>query len=447
MSDADATILLVDDEAAHLKTLEKLFSRKGYDVLTAEHGQLAVEILRERDVDLVITDLMMPKLDGMELLELVRTLRPGAEVIVMSAFGTIERAVAAIKVGAYDFITKPIKRDVILEATKKALERRALKAENRALKAQLAELKQSPHGIVGASHALRQSLEMAQQAARSDATVMLTGESGTGKELFARLIYKRSERADGPFVAVNCAAIPETILEAELFGYEKGAFTGATSRRIGRFEAADGGTLFLDEIAEVPLLMQVKLLRFVQEGTFERLGSNTTRHADVRIIAATHRDLEDEMARGNFREDLFYRLHVVPITIPPLRHRSEDVPLLAEHFLAVSREKNQRDLQRIAPEALDTLSAYSWPGNVRELENTIERAVVLDRDGVLDVDDLPSHIHERGDERRAITIPLGTPLDDVEATIIRETLKMTGGNKKLAASLLNISARTIYRKL
>ena len=445
MSEA-TRILLVDDEVAHVKTLERLFTREGYDVTTAEDGQEALDEVRASHFNLVITDLMMPEVDGMELLQLVKTLSPETEVILMTAFGTVERAVKGMKEGAYDFVSKPIKRAQILKSARQALERQALVAENRQLKAKLAEL-ENERSIVGQSPALREALDLGRQVASSDATVLLTGESGTGKELFARMIYEHSERADGPFVAVNCAALPESILESELFGYEEGAFTGADKRKIGRFEAADGGTLFLDEIGELSQQVQVKMLRVLQEGEFERLGSNTPTKVDLRIIAATHKDLEKELEEGAFREDLYYRLNVVNIDIPPLRHRIEDVPLLAEHFLSEYREKNNRDISGLGAEAIETLEDYPWPGNVRELENVIERAVVLDKDGVIDVDDLPQHIASHEGERRHITIPLGTTLEEIEQRVLHETLKMTGGDKKMTAKLLGIATRTVYRKL
>jgi two-component system response regulator HydG len=442
----DATILLVDDEVAHLKTLERVFAKEGYDVLTAENGDEALDVIRQEPVHLVITDLKMPGTDGMELLQLVQTVRPEAEVILMTAFGTVERAVEGMKQGAYDFVSKPIKRATILQAAKKALEKQALVAENRKLKAELANLK-NERSIVGQSPALREAIDMVRQVADTDATVLLTGESGTGKELFARMLVEESQRADQPFVTVNCAALPESILESELFGYEEGAFTGADEAKMGRFEAADGGTVFLDEIGELSPSVQVKLLRVLQEGTFERLGSNETTEVDVRIVAATHVDLEEAMHEGEFREDLYWRLNVVNVHIPPLRHRLEDVPLLAEHFLNHYRDKNDRDISGMSREALDALGDYNWPGNVRELENVIERAVVLDKDELVDVDDLPEHIIEHeGENNRYISVPVGTPLEEVERRVLDETLKMTDGNKKLTAKLLGIATRTVYRK-
>lgn len=440
------TVLLVDDEVAHLKTLERLFAREGFNVLTAEGGQAAIDLVREHQVHLVITDLMMPDLDGMDLMKVVQTLRPESEVILMTAFGTVERAVQGMKEGAYDFITKPIKRATILKSAHQALERQALMAENRQLKAQIAQLR-GERGIVGQSAALRESLRLVDQVAQADVTVLLTGESGTGKELFARMIYERSDRADKPFVTVNCAALPESILESELFGYEKGAFTGANQRRIGRFEAADGGTLFLDEIGELTPQVQVKLLRVLQESEFERLGSNESVKVDVRIIAATNRDLDEEMRAGRFREDLFWRLNVVNIHIPRLRDRLEDVPLLAEHFLNRFRQKNRRDIQGISRDAMQMLGRYTWPGNVRELENVMERAVVLDRDGVIDTDDLPETVSQNPVESRELSIPLGTTLEEIERRVIEETLRMTNGDKRLTANLLGIATRTIYRKI
>ncbi len=439
-------ILLVDDEIAHLKTLEKLFAREGYQVLSAEGGREALEQVRNHPVNLVITDLMMPELGGMELLKLVKTIRPEAEVILMTAFGTVELAVQGIKEGAYDFITKPIKRATIIKSAAQAIERQALVAENRVLKAQLAELKHE-RAIIGQSSCILKSVNLVKQVAASDVTVLLTGESGTGKELLARMIFEQSDRADKPFITVNCAALPESILESELFGYEKGAFTGANQRKIGRFEAAHQGTILLDEIGELSLSVQVKLLRVLQEGEFERLGSNTPVSVDVRIIAATNRDLEEEMRSGNFREDLYWRLNVVNIQAPPLRSRLDDVPLLAEHFLNTYAQKNRRTIRGISEEALQALSRYRWPGNVRELENAMERAVVLDRDGVVGLDDLPDSLAHATEDSRTITVPLGTTLEDIERRVIEQTLRLTNNDKKLTARLLGVATRTIYRKI
>ena len=442
----DARILLVDDEVAHLETLQRLFRKEGHQVVAASGGQEALDSMREEKFHLIITDLMMPDIDGMDVLKLARTLQPEAEVILMTAFGTVERAVEGMKEGAYDFVPKPIKRTTILQAAKKALQHQALVVENRQLKARLADLEEE-RTIVGQSPLTREAVDRVRQVAPSDATVLITGESGTGKELFAEMIHRLSHRSDGPFIAVNCAALPESILESELFGYEEGAFTGASEQKIGRFEAADGGTLFLDEIGEMSPQVQVKLLRVLQEGSFERLGANTPTEVDVRVVAATNRDLEEAMDAGEFREDLYYRLNVIDIKIPPLRHRMEDVPLLAEHFLQIYCDKNDRQISGFSQSALENLSSYDWPGNVRELENAVERAVVLDTDGLIDEDDLPDQVVSGQAEDRHITIPLGTSLDEIEKLVLHETLKMTQGDKKLAAKLLGIATRTIYRKL
>ena len=440
-----ATILIVDDETPHLSVLEKIFKREGHDVVTAGNGKAGLEALRHNKIHLVLTDLMMPEMDGLDLLKATRTVSPETEVILMTAFGTVEKAVEAMKEGAFDFVTKPIKRAELVKSARLALDRQALAAENRSLKAQLANLT-AARNIIGNSAPLREVVDKLKQVAPSLATILITGESGTGKELFARAVHDLSDRRDQPFVAVNCAALPESIMEAELFGTVKGAFTGST-RREGRFEAADGGTLFLDEIAEVPLTVQVKLLRVLNDYVIVRLGSNEPKKVDVRLVAATNKELDEEIREGRFREDLFFRLNVIPLHLPPLRARQEDIPLLATHFLARYAERNRRDVSGLTREAEEALMAYRWPGNVRELQNAIESAVVLDKDGVIGADDLHDHIARSESERRHITIPLGTPLLEIERQVIHETLRMTRGDKKLAAQLLGIATRTIYRKI
>jgi DNA-binding NtrC family response regulator len=366
-------------------------------------------------------------------------------VVLMTAYGTVEIAVQAMRDGAYDFVEKPLKRMNIVKSVRKAAERQSLLAENRSLKRELRLL--TSREIVGQSSALRRVLDISNQAAPSNATVLLLGESGTGKELIARHIHKKSQRAAGPFVPVNCSAIPESILEAELFGHERGAFTGAVVRREGRFARAKGGTLFLDEIGELTPAVQVKLLRVLQEGEYEPLGGDTAK-ADVRIVAATNRKLEQEVEAGRFREDLYYRLNVIAITAPPLRSRRDDVPLLVDHFLGIYCSKNGRARLEVAPEALVKLVDYSWPGNVRELENVIERAAVLCRGNSIGLGDLPEAV-TRADARApsSLVFEIGTPLAEVESRMIRETLKRTDGDKSTAAQLLGISTRTIYRKL
>jgi two-component system response regulator HydG len=444
MEEAQPVVAIVDDDKNNLLSLEKVFSREGMKVLTALGGREALDQCRNASVDVVLTDLMMPGMDGNELLDAVKTVSPDTEVVLMTAYGSVESAVAAMKKGAYDFVEKPLKRQMIVKTVRKALEKHSLVLENRTLRKRL--MKFEKRTIVGNSPVFRRTFEVALQAAPSMATMLILGESGTGKELVARAIHENSPRADNPFVAVNCAAIPETIMEAELFGYERGAFTGAVQRRAGRFKEADGGTIFLDEVGEMSPAVQVKLLRVLQEGEFEPLGGKTTR-VDVRVVAATNRDLEEEVERGNFREDLFYRLNVIVVNLPPLRQRLEDVPLLADHFLSQFAQRNDKQVDGIGPEAMDLLTSYYWPGNVRELENIVERAVVLTRDRVIGPADLPQRITDEERFQGQITVSIGTPLDEIELRMIRETLRYTKGDKKLAAQLLGIATRTIYRKL
>jgi DNA-binding NtrC family response regulator len=439
------TVLVVDDEPANVASLEKIFQKDGMRVLSAPDARVALEVLRGHRVDVVLTDLMMPGVGGLELLKTVKHVAPDVEVVLMTAYGTVETAVQAMRDGAYDFVEKPLKRVQIVKSVRKAAERRTLALENRQLRQEIKNL--TRREIVGTSPTLRRVLDISLQAAPSSATVLVLGESGTGKELLARFIHDHSARASGPFVAVNCAAIPETILEGELFGHEKGAFTGAIANRQGRFAKAARGTLFLDEIGEVSPAVQVKLLRVLQEGEYEPVGGDTV-SADVRIVAATNKDLRAEVTAGRFREDLFYRLNVIAVTAPPLRSRREDVPLLVDHFLGVYCAKNNRQRLAIAREALALLEDYTWPGNVRELENVIERATVLCRSDKLGVDDLPEHLRASPTAApSSLTFSVGTPLDEVERRLLRETLRYARGDKSVAAQLLGISTRTIYRKL
>lgn len=438
------TILIVDDDKNNVLALEKVFKKEDLRVFTAGSGRDAVDVCRKQPVDVVLTDMRMPGMDGLQLLDTLQTISPDSEVVVMTAYGTVESAVEAIKNGAYDFVEKPVKRNTIVKTVKKALEKHFLVVENRNLKKMLRKVEDKQ--VVGNSPVFRKTLETAQQAAPSVATLLITGESGTGKEVIARYVHEHSMRGEKPFVAVNCAALPESILEAELFGYEEGAFTGAVKSRDGRFAMADGGTIFLDEVAEMSGAVQVKLLRALQEREIEPLGG-TNKPIDVRVLAATNRDLENEVERGNFREDLFYRLNVIVIHMPPLRQRLDDVPLLIDLFIHRYAAKNNKPIEGISNEALEILSGYYWPGNVRELENVIERAVVLSRKTVLDVDDLPSKISTEERYQGQLTISIGTPLEEIELRVIRETLRHTKGDKKLAAQLLGIATRTIYRKL
>ncbi len=440
------TLLIVDDDRANLESLERIFRREKIEVVTAPDGKQALDVLRRQRISVVLTDVMMPGMSGLDLLRAAKTVSPETELVLMTAYGTIETAVEAMKEGAWDFVTKPFKRIQIVRSIRRALDQQKLLLENQVLRAQLQDSRRS-RTIIGNSLAMRQTLEMVHQVAPSSANVLLLGDSGTGKELFARAIHTSSNRPDAPFIAVNCAALPEQLLEAELFGHEKGAFTGATARREGRFELADGGTLFLDEIGETSPQVQVKLLRVLQEGEFERVGGSRTIRVDVRIVAATNKDLQGEVEAGNFREDLFYRLNVISIGLPPLRDRKDDIPLLAHHFLKLYAEKNNKPVQAVTREGLDALTAWNWPGNVRELENAIERAVVLCRGDAIGVQDLPPQIQRGGAALKVLHIPVGTSLDEIERTVIRETLAATKGDKKLAAQLLGIATRTIYRKI
>ena len=450
-------VLIVDDETSNLESLGKIFEREGWRVALARSGAQALDALRRERASVVVTDLMMPGMSGEELLRAVKTLAPETEVVLMTAYGTVETAVAAMKEGAYDFITKPLKRHAIVKSVRQALERASLVAENRALKARLAELAPGVGGLVGDAPAFRAVLETLRQAAPTSATVLLVGESGTGKELAARLVHDLSPRATRPFVPINCAAIPEGLLESELFGHEKGAFTGASARKEGRFERANGGTLLLDEVGEMSPAIQVKLLRFLQDGVLERVGGTEALRVDVRVVAATNKDLAAEARAGRFREDLFYRLDVVSVRLPPLRERREDILSLASFFLRRTAERLPKQVSGFTPAAAAALERYPWPGNVRELQHAVERAVILGRGEVLDVPDLPEAIRdaaaspaEPGQAAGApggIVIPLGTPMDEVERLVIRRTLEQTRGDKNLAAQILGIAARTIYRKL
>ena len=438
----DISVLVVDDEAPNIDSLRRIFEREGFAVLTATSGQKALEACRHHAVHVVVSDLMMPGMSGIELVKALKTIVPDAEVVLMTAFGTVEKAVEAMRAGAYDFVEKPLKRMQMVKTVRKAAERHQLVVENKGLRQQLSQL--SDRSIVGSAASLRSALEIATQAAPSSANVLILGESGTGKELLARFIHERSGRSK--FVGVNLSALPETIVESELFGHEKGAFTGAIARRDGRVAEAEGGTLFLDEIGELSAAVQVKLLRVLQEGEYQPVGGQTKK-ADFRLIAATNRDLRAAVESGEFREDLYYRLNVIALTSPPLRARREDIPLLTEHFVGTYCAKNGKEPLAVDREAIGQLIAYDWPGNVRELQNVIERAVVLNKSGIIKLADLPDPVARAEPQMDAFTFPVGTPLSEVERRVIGGTLKHTSGDKQLAAQLLGISARTIYRKL
>jgi two-component system response regulator HydG len=442
-----ATLLVADDDPGLRESLQRTLTRAGYQVVLAPDGRAALEQIQGGGLDLILSDLRMPGLTGIELLRAAKTLAPDVDVILLTAFGTIEEAVNAMKDGAYDFITKPFRGEQLLKVVGKALERRSLIEQNRVLQKQLEDLR-SKGAMIGGSPAFRRMMTLVEQVADSSATVLIKGESGAGKEGVARAIHERSARRNKPFVAVNCAALPETLLESELFGYERGAFTDAKSRKEGRFELADGGTLFLDEVADLSPLTQPKILRVLQEGEFERLGATRTQRVDVRVVTATNQDLGQMVKDKRFREDLYYRLNVITVTVPPLREKREDIRLLAQHFLRVYAAKNNRHLEGFTDDAIRRLEGYAWPGNVRELENVIERGVVLARGSLMDVTDLPEEIAGATPlPEGVLTVRIGTPLSEIEARLLDATLQVTGGNKTLAAKLLGIDVRTVSRKL
>ena len=437
-------ILVVDDEKNTREGLARAL-RGEYEVAEAENGLRALEWLETQAADVVLSDLRMPGLDGMALLARLLARDPRPVVILLTAYGNIETAVEAMRRGAYDFLAKPVNLDRLELLLKRALGERRLDAENQRLKAQL-DAKFGFENIIGASPAMQEVFQTIRQVAPTRATVLIQGESGTGKELVARALHQCSPRAQGPFVPVHCAALAPTLLESELFGHEKGAFTGAVERRRGRFELADGGTLFLDEVGEIDPALQVKILRVLEERKFERVGGTETVEVDVRLVAATNRDLKKRVEEGVFREDLFYRLYVVSLTLPPLRARDGDIVLLAQHYLKALAAENGKALKGLTPEAMDALTAYAWPGNVRELRNVIERMVVLSHGDRLGVRDLPANLRAAAGHGGAGARP-GTALRDAERQLIEEALRRHKGHRTRAARDLGISRRTLHRKL
>jgi two-component system NtrC family response regulator len=447
------TILVVDDEINYLTVMEALLGEAGYEVLTASSGLEALKLAGHADLDLVLTDMKMPKMSGIELLDQVHRLYPDLPVIIMTAYGTVEKAVTAMKKGAFDYLLKPFKNEEILVTIAKALDHRHLILQNRLLSQEL-EKKYGFPNIVGESRVMQEILALVKRVAQSKATVLVTGESGTGKELIARALHQVSNRAHKTFVSVNCAALTETLLESELFGHERGAFTHAVAMRKGRFELADGGTLFLDEVAEMSQALQVKLLRVLQEMEFERVGGVRTIKVDVRMVAASNRDLKEEVEAGRFREDLFYRLNVVHLHLPPLRQRQEDIPLFATHFIQKYATENVRGKVRLTPEALKVLVQYAWPGNVRELENVMERAVILCGNNLITPQDLPGEMAPAVQDARLDIdrfIPLHTPLQEtlesIEEQMIRRALEVSGNVQVRAAEMLGITKSLLQYKL
>jgi two-component system NtrC family response regulator len=442
------TVLLVDDDASFRRVVEYQLEEDGYHVVTAPNAASALQQFQREHVDVVLTDVKMPELDGMDLLARLKLLQPDLPVIMLTAHGTIGSAVDAMKLGALDYLTKPFTREQLRVIVGKSLDVAALKQENRHLREVVAE-RFSFENMIAGSHAMHDVTDVASRVAQTDTTVLLYGESGTGKELLGKAIHFHSPRARHPFVVVNCAAIPESLLESELFGHRRGSFTGAVADKHGKFEAANKGTIFLDEIGELPLLMQVKILRVLQERQIDKVGESHPTKVDVRIVAATNRDLEKMVADGSFREDLYYRLAVVAIRMPPLRERADDIPLLVEHFLDKHSARLSRPRPAIEREVYSAFNLYAWPGNIRELENVVERALVLDRDGVIGRDDLPDRLQARqqGLGRLRIELPdEGLSLENVERDLLLAALEKHGWNQTRAAAYLDITrSALVYR--
>jgi DNA-binding NtrC family response regulator len=439
-------ILVVDDEVNARTALAELLRDEGYEVETAADAFKALGKLESFAPDVVLSDLKMPGMDGIELVRKIQAMEDAPAVVVMTAFGAVQSAVDAMRAGAAEYLTKPLNFDELLVVLTRVFDHQRLRSEARRMRQRLSE-RVARQNIVGASPPMQRVFEVIEQVAPSKATVLLTGESGTGKELVAAAIHERSSRAQGPFVKLHCAALAESLLESELFGHERGAFTGAVARRDGRFLMADGGTLFLDEIGEITPSLQVKLLRFLQEHEFERVGGDQTIRVDVRIIAATNRDLREEVARGRFREDLYYRLNVVNVELPPLRDRKADVPSLSRFFLDRFAKENGKNIEGFSPETVELLLAHEWPGNVRELENAIERAVVMATGAIVEPRQLPPAVRPAVKTSSSLPPVPGSTLADLEKYAILETLSSVGGSTSKAADILGISVRTIQYRL
>jgi two-component system response regulator HydG len=443
------SVLVVDDDPAHRTMLRTLLTGWGYTIFEADDGSTAIEKAHDQAFDLILMDIRMIRVSGIEALHEIKAFNPSIPVIIMTAYSSVENAVEALKSGAYDYLTKPIDFDELRLAMERAMDHRQLKEENRLLRESLGS-HFDRQNIIGRSPAMVKLLETVAQVASSEATVLITGDSGTGKEMIAGAIHYNSPRKEGPFVKINCAAITETLLESELFGHEKGAFTGAYRKKEGRFRLAHGGSVFLDEISEMSLSMQVKLLRVLQEREITRVGGEEIIHVDVRVIAATNKDLLEEIQAGRFREDLFYRLNVVTLNMPALKDRKQDIPLLAQHFLTMFSEKNKKEMKGFTPQAMDRMLKHDWPGNVRELMNAIERGVVLSTSEYLDEKELPflpKDVISENEAQSEMAIPADLPLEEVEKASILKTLELAGGNKSEASRRLGITRRTLHKKL
>jgi two-component system, NtrC family, response regulator AtoC len=452
-----ARVLIVDDDRNTRDGLQRAL-RRGYEVMLAESGDRALQMLHGTDVDILLSDVRMPGMDGVTLLQRARAHHPALISILLTAYGNVEVAVEAMKAGAYDFLMKPVNLDHLDLLLQRALRSRDVETENRALREQL-DSRFGLESIIGTAPVVQELFDIIRQAAPTQATVLIQGESGTGKELVAHALHRLSHRVQGPFVAVHCAALSDNLLESELFGHEKGAFTGAVARRKGRFEMADGGSLFLDEISEINAAVQVKLLRVLEERCFERVGGGESVEVDIRLLAATNRDLREWVSEGKFREDLFFRLDVVSINLPPLRDRLDDLPLLCAHFIRESAERNGKPVAGISPDAIELLAGYRWPGNVRELRNTMEKMVVLARNDRLGVRDIPVNIRQAVRDSGGLQIPVrgilapvlvgeaAPSLADAERSMILSAIDQQGGNRTKAAEVLGISRRTLHRKL
>jgi len=443
------TVLVVDDDESLRRVVEYNLGEEGYRVVTAPDGAAGLRSFQEGSVDLVLTDVRMPDMDGLEFLTRLKTMQPELPVIVLTAHGTINSAVEAMKLGAFDYLTKPFNREQLKAAARKALELAALTSENRQLRQVVAE-RFSFASMIAGSRAMRAVTDTASRVAQGDTTVLLEGESGTGKELLAKAIHFHSARARGPFVTINCGAIPEHLLESELFGHRRGSFTGAVSDKKGKFEVADSGTIFLDEIGDLPLLLQVKILRVLQEREIDKVGETRPIKVDVRVLAATNRNLEKMIADGGFRDDLYYRLAVVSIRVPPLRERTDDIPFLVDLFLQKHAERLGHSRPVVDKAVYSAFNLYSWPGNIRELENVIERALVLDKDGLLGLDDLPDRLRTR--EHRVANLRMELPdegisLEDVERELLLAALEKHNWNQTRAAAFLNITRSTLLYRM